>query len=56
MGFMKSASAGVMIGAVAGMLIAPQLNRNTRKKLRKSGDMMMGMVEDVYDGVIRKMR
>ncbi|MCM8711166.1 YtxH domain-containing protein [Clostridium sp. SYSU_GA19001] len=56
MGFIRGITTGALIGAAAGMLIAPQLNRNTRKRLRKSGDMMMGIIGDVYDDVMRKMR
>lgn len=56
MGFVKSATTGAIIGAAAGMLIAPQLNRNTRKRLRRSGDMMMGIMGDVYDEVMKKMK
>lgn len=56
MGFIKTVSAGAIIGAAAGMLIAPQLNRNTRKRLKRSGDMMMGIAGDVYDELMKKMR
>lgn len=56
MGFMRGITTGAIIGATAGMLIAPQLNRNTRKRLRKSGDMMMGIMGDIYDEVMTKKR
>lgn len=55
MGYIKGITTGAIIGAAAGMLIAPQLNRNTRKRLRRSGDMMMGMMGDIYEDVMRKM-
>lgn len=53
---MKSVTTGALIGAAAGMLIAPQLKRNTRKRLRRSSDMVMGIVGDIYDDVMRKMK
>jgi gas vesicle protein len=56
MGFLKSATTGAMLGAAAGMLIAPQLNRSARKKLIRSGNMMMDVMGDVYGEVMRKMR
>ena len=56
MGFAKGITAGAIIGAAAGMLMAPQMNKNSRRRLRKSGDMMMDIVGDIYDDVMRKMR
>lgn len=56
MGFMKGITTGALIGATAGMLIAPQLNKNTRKRLRKSGDMMMGIMGDIYDDLSKKIK
>jgi len=56
MGFLKGVTTGAMIGAAAGMLIAPQLNKNSRKRLRRSGDMMMGIMGDIHDDIMRKMR
>jgi len=56
MGFIKNIATGALIGATAGMLIAPQLNRNTRKRLRRSGDMLMEFAGDIYDEVMKKMK
>lgn len=56
MGFVKGITTGAIIGAAAGMLMAPQMNKNTRRRLRRSGDMLMGIMGDVYDDVARKMR
>lgn len=55
-GFVKGLTAGAIIGATAGMMMLPEMDRKTRKKLmrsRKSAmnkagniiDMMMGWVE-----------
>jgi gas vesicle protein len=56
MGLIKNVTTGAIIGAAAGMMIAPQLNRNTRKRLRRSSDMMMGIMGDIYDDMMKKMR
>ncbi|MFL0268419.1 YtxH domain-containing protein [Candidatus Clostridium radicumherbarum] len=56
MGFIRGITAGAIIGTAAGMLISPQLNKHTRRRLRKSGDMMVGMVGDIYDDLVKKMR
>lgn len=56
MGFMRGVTTGAIIGATVGMLVVPQLNRHSRKRLRRSGDMMMGIMGDVYDDMMRKMR
>lgn len=56
MGLIKNVTTGAIIGAAASMLIAPQLNRNTRKRLRRSSDMMMGLMGDVYDDLMKKMK
>jgi gas vesicle protein len=56
MGLIKNVAAGAIIGAAAGMMIAPQLNRHTRKRLIRSGDMMMGIVGDIYEDMMRKMK
>lgn len=56
MGFVKGITTGAIIGAAAGMLMAPQMNKNSRRRLRRSGDMVMGIVGDIYDDVMKKMR
>jgi gas vesicle protein len=56
MSLIKNVTTGAIIGAAAGMLIVPQLNRNTRKRLRRPGDMMMGIMGDVYDDLMDKIR
>jgi gas vesicle protein len=56
MGFMKGITTGALIGAAAGMLIAPQMKKQTRRRLIRSGDMMMGIMGDIYEDVMRKMK
>lgn len=56
MGFVKGVTTGAIIGAAAGMLITPQLNKNARKRLRRSSDTVLNIMGDVYDDVMRKMK
>ena len=49
--FFRGIAAGTIIGAAAGMLIVPQMDRTTRSKLKKSGRMMMNVAEDALDGM-----
>ncbi|MFT8316326.1 MAG: YtxH domain-containing protein [Clostridium sp.] len=49
--FIKGITTGALIGAAAGMLIAPDLNRNTRKKIRTSRRFISNAAEDIFDNV-----
>ena len=49
--FIKGITAGAMIGAAAGMLIYPQMDRNTRSRIRKSSKMMKNVAEDAFDSM-----
>ena len=51
MSFIKGITAGALIGATAGMIIAPQLDRSTKRRIRKSGRMMANAAEDMYGTV-----
>lgn len=55
-GFVKGLTAGAIIGATAGMMMIPEMDRKTRKKIMRSRkyamnkagniiDMMMGWVD-----------
>jgi len=44
--FFKGIAAGTIIGAAAGMLLYPQMDRSTRNKLKKSGRIMKNVAED----------
>lgn len=49
--FFSGMTTGAVLGAVAGMMIAPQLDRNTRKKFKRSGRMIKNMAESMYDNM-----
>lgn len=49
--FIKGITAGALIGAAAGMLIAPGLNRSTKKKIRRSRNLIGDAAEDIFDNV-----
>lgn len=51
MKYLKGVTTGAMIGAVAGMIISPELSRGTRKKFRKSGRMIRETAEDIMDSL-----
>jgi gas vesicle protein len=47
--FINGVTTGALIGAAVGMMVVPQLDRGTRKRLKKSSNMML----DVYDNIMR---
>lgn len=49
--FAKGITAGAVIGIAAGVLIMPQMDRGTKRRLRKTGKMVKSTAEDVYDGM-----
>ncbi|AJA47528.1 YtxH-like protein [Clostridium pasteurianum DSM 525 = ATCC 6013] len=49
--FIKGITTGALIGAAAGMLIAPDLNRNTKKKIRKSRRMINNAAGDIFHNI-----
>lgn len=49
--FFRGIAAGTIIGAAAGMLLFPQMDRSTRYKLKKSSKMMKNVAEDALDGM-----
>jgi gas vesicle protein len=56
MGYFKGIATGAMLGAAAGMLISPQLDKNTKRRLRRSSNIMMGTIGNMMDDMMRKMR
>ncbi|MBC8061889.1 MAG: YtxH domain-containing protein [Clostridiaceae bacterium] len=46
--FFKGIAAGTIIGAAAGMILYPKMDRSTRNKLKKSGRMMMTVAESAF--------
>jgi gas vesicle protein len=54
--FIAGITAGTIIGVTAGVMMSPNVDRNTKRKLRKSGRYMMEMAEDAYNGMRHMMR
>lgn len=49
--FIKGVTTGALIGAAAGMLMAPDLNRSTRKRIKKSRHMINNAAEDIFHNI-----
>jgi gas vesicle protein len=50
-GFVSGITTGAIIGAAVSMMIAPQLGRDTRKKIKKFDNMVMDMAEGIFYGM-----
>ncbi|SFC27532.1 YtxH domain-containing protein [Clostridium uliginosum] len=50
--FTRGVAAGAIIGATVGMMVMPQLDRRTKRSMRKAGMKMRNMAEDTYDGMM----
>lgn len=50
--FINGVTTGAIIGAAVGMMVVPQLDKGTRKRIKKSSNMML----DLYDNIIRMAR
>ncbi|GCD12081.1 YtxH domain-containing protein [Clostridium tagluense] len=42
---------GAIIGVVASAMIVPNMDRSTKRRVRKTGKMVKNMAEDMYDSV-----
>lgn len=49
--FMKGITTGAIIGAVAGLMMYPGMDRTTRKKIQRSGRMVKNATEDMFDNM-----
>ena len=54
--YVNGITTGAFVGATIGMMIAPQLDRNTRKRLKRTGKRMASMAGDLYENVIKMSR
>jgi gas vesicle protein len=54
-GFVSGVTTGAIIGAAISMMMVPQLDKNTRRKIKRFDDMLMNMAEGMYYGM-RSMR
>ncbi|HEY8890449.1 MAG TPA: YtxH domain-containing protein [Clostridium sp.] len=49
--FISTITAGAIIGVAAGVMLIPNMDRNTRRRAKRTGKMVMNMAGDVYDSV-----
>lgn len=54
--FLKGITAGAILGAAAGMMLMPQLDRSTKRKIRRSGAFMKNVAEDMVDNMRSAMK
>lgn len=54
--FLKGMTAGALIGAAAGMFFMPEMDRSTKKKIRRSARTMQNAASEAYDNVRGWMR
>ena len=49
--FVSTITTGAIIGAVASAMLIPNMDRGTKRRVRKTGKMVKNMAEDMYDSV-----
>ncbi|MBU3216892.1 YtxH domain-containing protein [Clostridium estertheticum] len=49
--FISTITAGAIIGVAAGMMLIPNMDRNTRRRAKKTGKMVMNVAGDMYDNI-----
>jgi gas vesicle protein len=49
--FMTTITTGAIIGVVASAVLAPNMDRSTRRRVRKSSKMVRNMAGDIFDSV-----
>ena len=49
--FIKGMAAGVVIGVAVEMMMLPNCDRRTRRRMKRAGEKMRSMMEDTYDGM-----
>jgi len=42
---------GMLLGAAAGMLLMPEIDRGTKRKIKKTAKVMRSAAEDAFDDV-----
>ncbi|MFD3156016.1 YtxH domain-containing protein [Haloimpatiens sp. FM7330] len=48
---MNGVTVGAVMGMAAGILVASNMNRNTRKRIKKTGKRVRNVAEDFYDNM-----
>lgn len=51
MNTMKSMATGALMGVAAGMIMSPQIDRGTKRRIKKTGKVFRNTAEDMYDNV-----
>ncbi|MBE6071737.1 MAG: YtxH domain-containing protein [Clostridium butyricum] len=54
--FVKGMAAGILIGVAAEMMMLPNYDRRTRRRMKRVGARMRCMMEDTYGGIHHLMR
>lgn len=49
--FMTTITTGAIIGVVASAMLAPNMDRSTRRRVKRSGKMVKNMAGDIFDSV-----
>ena len=49
--FVSTITTGAIIGAVAGAMLIPNMDRGTKRRVKKTGKIVRNMAEDMYDSV-----
>ena len=49
--FISTITTGAIIGVVASAMLMPNMQRSTKRRVRKTGKMVKNVAEDVFDAV-----
>jgi gas vesicle protein len=49
--FVSTMTVGAVIGVVAATMLIPNMDRSTKRRVKRTGKMVMGMAGDVYDSM-----
>lgn len=49
--FAKTMFSGALIGMAAGMMLFPELDKNTRRRIKRTRHMVMDRAINMYDGI-----
>jgi hypothetical protein len=49
--FVSKVAAGTIIGVLAGAMLLPNMDRSTKRRVRKVGKMVSNMAGDVFDNM-----
>ncbi|MDT8719100.1 YtxH domain-containing protein [Clostridium sp. 19966] len=54
-GFISGITTGAIIGAAVGVMMVPELDRSTRKKIKRFDRMLMNVAGDMYNPIKKAM-